>query len=70
MELPTFIPHGMFAHYHGQAFPYDPENAKKLLAQAGYPEGFKITMTVPDFLATAGTVVKSNLEAVGIKTDL
>lgn len=70
MELHTFIPHGMFAHYDGQAFPYDPEKAKKLLAQAGHPEGFKITLTVPDFLATAGTVVKSNLEAVGIKTDL
>jgi len=70
MELHTFIPKGMFAHYEGQAFPYDPEEAKKLLTQAGYPEGIEITMTVPDFLATAGTVVKSNLEAVGIKADL
>jgi len=70
MELHTFIPKGMFAHYEGQAFPYDPEKAKKLLTQAGYPKGIEITLTVPDWLATAGTVVKSNLEAVGIKTDL
>jgi peptide/nickel transport system substrate-binding protein len=70
MELHSFIPKGMFAHYEGQAFPYDPEKAKKLLTQAGYPKGIKITLTVPNFLATAGTVVKSNLEAVGIKTDL
>jgi peptide/nickel transport system substrate-binding protein len=70
MELHTFIPKGMFAHYDGQAFPYDPEKAKELLVQAGYPNGFDITLTVPDFLATAGTVVKSNLEAVGIKADL
>jgi len=70
MELHTFIPKGMFAHYEGQAYPYDPERAKKLLTQAGYPKGIEVTLTVPKFLATAGTVVKSNLEAVGIKTDL
>jgi len=70
MELHTFIPKGMFAHYEGQAYPYDPEKAKKSLTQAGYPKGIKITLTVPKFLATAGTVVMSNLDAVGIKTDL
>ncbi len=70
MELHTFIPHEMFAHYDGQAYPYAPEKAKELLTEAGYPDGFEITLTVPDFLATAGTVVKTNLEAVGIKADL
>jgi len=70
MELNTFIPKGMFAHYEGEAYPYNPEKAKELLAKAGYPKGFEITLTVPTFLDTAGTVVKSNLEAVGIKADL
>ena len=70
MELHTFIPHGMFSHYDGQAYPYNPQKAKELLRKAGYPDGFEITLTVPDFLATAGTVVKTNLDAVGIKTDL
>jgi len=70
MELHTFIPHEMFAHYEGQAYPYDPQKAKQLLTQAGYPNGFKTTLSLPDYLATAATVVKANLEAIGIKTDL
>jgi peptide/nickel transport system substrate-binding protein len=70
MELHSFIPKGMFAHYEGHAYPYNPEKAKELLAKAGHPKGFETTLTIPDFLSTAGTVVKSNLEAVGIKTNL
>jgi len=70
LELHTFIPKGMFASYDGDEFPYNPEKAKELLAEAGYPNGFEITLTVPDFLSTEGTVVKSYLEQVGIKTNL
>ncbi|GAG95881.1 unnamed protein product, partial [marine sediment metagenome] len=69
-ELHTFIPKGMFAYYDGKEFPYNPEKAKELLAEAGYPNGFEVTLTVPDFLSTEGTVVKSYLEQVGIKTNL
>jgi len=76
-ELHTFVPKGMFAYYDGEEVPYNPEKAKELLAkakellaEAGYPNGFETTLTVPDFLSTEGTVVKSYLEQVGIKTNL
>ncbi len=69
-ELHSFIPKGMFAHYDGDPFPYDPEKARQMLADAGYPDGFDITLSVPDFLQTAGTVVKTNLTKVGINVEL
>ena len=50
--------------------PYNPEKAKKLLAEAGYPNGFKTTLMTYGRGADAATAIKAYLEAVGIKVKL
>jgi peptide/nickel transport system substrate-binding protein len=55
-----------------KTYPYDPAKAKRLLAQAGYPKGFTVTLQVPPIgYATASSVfVQSALEQVGISVKL
>jgi peptide/nickel transport system substrate-binding protein len=44
-----FLPEGSFSYVPDLApTKYDPEGAKKLLAEAGYPQGFRITLNGPN----------------------
>ena len=54
--------------------PYDPDAAKKLLADAGYPNGFEVTMNCPnDRYVNDGRIcqtVAANLSRIGVKVNL
>lgn len=53
-------------------YAYNPAKAKQLLKQAGYPNGFPLTLTLPpySYATTSGTLVAAELNAVGIKTTI
>ena len=63
-----------FAADLNKRLPYDPEASKKLLAEAGYPQGFEVTMNCPNDRyvndAAICQAVSANLARVGVKINL
>ncbi len=53
--------------------PDHPERARELLAEAGYPDGFKVTLKYPSGRYTkdqeVGQIVAANLQAVGLEVE-
>ena len=49
---------------------YNPDKARQLLAEAGYPNGFKTTMIVGQTAGNAGAIIKNYLGEVGIDIEL
>ena len=54
-------------------YPYNPDKARQLMAEAGYPDGFKTTLycrNVPQWNVDGLTAVQGYLRAVGIDAEL
>lgn len=56
------------------AYPYDPDKARELLAEAGYPDGITLNLWAPQgrYLKDKeiGEAIQAQLKEVGIETDL
>ncbi|MCD7948513.1 MAG: ABC transporter substrate-binding protein [Oscillospiraceae bacterium] len=53
-------------------YDYNPETAKQMLADAGYPDGFDLTITVPDYTQHIETaqVVAEQFKAIGVNVTI
>ena len=53
-------------------YPHDPEKAKALLAEAGFPNGFKATLKLPPptYARRGGEVIQAQMAKVGIELEL
>jgi peptide/nickel transport system substrate-binding protein len=50
--------------------PYDPEKAKQLLAEAGYPKGFDTAINTSAVYKTGSQAIQASLAKVGIRVKL
>ena len=75
-RIATILPPVTFAFDPDLApYPYDPERARQLLAEAGFPDGFDLVVETPTtFLipkpVEIGQVIQEDLAQVGITVDL
>ncbi|WP_127752805.1 ABC transporter substrate-binding protein [Devosia sp. 1566] len=67
-----FAPHNPYYVDLTNTYPYDPEKARALLAEAGYPDGFSATLKLPpvNYAKVSGQILASQFAEVGIKLEL
>jgi peptide/nickel transport system substrate-binding protein len=68
--IPALIPAQQFGYDPDLApYPFDPDKARRLLQEAGYPNGLAVTLLASEDLAVQATVVGKMLEQVGFTVD-
>lgn len=73
-EMNSIIPENYVGYREAERSSYDPERAKELLAEAGYPDGFEVTLDAPNDRyvndSEIAQAVTQYFEKVGIKVNL
>jgi peptide/nickel transport system substrate-binding protein len=73
-RAPGFVAEGEMGYGAVEPFPYDPDKAKELLAEAGYPDGFEMDFACPAgayiFFEQVCEAIQGYLADVGIETNL
>lgn len=63
----TFIAEGVLGYDPDfDPLPYDVEGAKKLMKEAGYPDGFKLSISIPENRSKHAQIIQSDLAQIGI----
>lgn len=72
--LSTFIPEGVLSYNDAAPeIPYDPDQAKQMLADAGYADGFDMEIAIMADSATSlnvSTIIQSYLQQVGVRAEI